>query len=61
MVNAVINQDTGASLDYRKVIQDETTFLVWNKAAANEFGRLVQGVGGGLKDPTQYYLSHAKQ
>jgi hypothetical protein len=46
MANAVINQDTGAGLDYRQFIQDETTFPVWNKAAANEFGRLAQCVGG---------------
>jgi hypothetical protein len=44
MANAVINQDTGASLEYRQLIQDETTFPIWNKAAANEFGRLVQVV-----------------
>jgi hypothetical protein len=49
MVNAVINQDTGASLDYRHLIQDETTFPVWNKAAANKFGRLAQGVGGRIE------------
>jgi hypothetical protein len=41
-----INQDIGASLGYRQLIQDGATFLVWNKAAANEFGRLAQGVGG---------------
>jgi hypothetical protein len=45
MVNAVINQDTGTSLEYRQLIQDETTLPVWNKAEANEFGYLAQGVG----------------
>jgi hypothetical protein len=45
MANDVINQDTGTSLKYRQLIQDETTFPVWNKAAANEFGRLAQGFG----------------
>jgi hypothetical protein len=45
MANAVINEDTGAILEYCHLIQDETTFPVWNKAAANEFGRLDQGVG----------------
>jgi hypothetical protein len=49
MSNAVINQDTGASLEYHKLIQDETAFPVWNKAAANECGRLAQGVGGGIE------------
>jgi hypothetical protein len=45
MSNAEINQETCASLEYRHLIQDETTFSVWNKAAANEFGRLAQGFG----------------
>jgi hypothetical protein len=50
MDNAVINEDTGASLEYRHLIQDETTFPIWNKGAANEFGRLVQGVGCRIED-----------
>jgi hypothetical protein len=49
MANAVIDQDTGASLDHRRLIQDETTFPVWNKAATNEFGRLSQVVGGRIE------------
>jgi hypothetical protein len=49
MANAVINEDTGASLEYRHLIQDETTFPIWNKAAANEFGRLAQCVGGRIE------------
>jgi hypothetical protein len=38
MVNDVINQYNGASLEYLHLIQDETTFPVCNKASANEFG-----------------------
>jgi hypothetical protein len=49
MVNDVINQDTCASLEYRQLIQDETTLPVWNKEAANEFGRLSQGFGGRIE------------
>jgi hypothetical protein len=49
MANAVINEDTGASLEYRHLIQDETAFHIWNKAAANECGRLTQGVGGRIE------------
>jgi hypothetical protein len=45
MANSVINEDTGASLEYRHLIKDDSTFTVWNKAAANEFGRLAQDVG----------------
>jgi hypothetical protein len=49
MADAVINQDTGASLEYRHLIQDEATFPVWNKAAENEFRCLAQGVGGRIE------------
>jgi hypothetical protein len=49
MADAVINQDTGASLEYCQLMKDETTFTVYNKAEANEFGRLVQGVGGRIE------------
>jgi hypothetical protein len=45
MFNSVINEDTGASLEYRNLTKDDSRFTVWNKAAANEFGRLAQGVG----------------
>jgi hypothetical protein len=46
MANAAINQDTGDSLEYCHLKQDEATFPVWNKASSNEFGRLDQGIGG---------------
>jgi hypothetical protein len=49
MANAVINQDTGARLEYHQLIQDETTFLVWNNVTVYEFGRLSQGVGGRIE------------
>jgi hypothetical protein len=45
MTNSVINEDTGASLEYLHLIKDTSTFTIWNKGAANEFGRLAQGVG----------------
>jgi hypothetical protein len=49
MANSVINEDTVASLEYRHLIQDDSTFPVWNKEAAHEFGRLAQGVGGRIE------------
>jgi hypothetical protein len=61
MANAVINEDTGASLEYRHLIQDETTFLVWNRAAANECGRLAQGVGGTIEGSNTIFLSLVMQ
>jgi hypothetical protein len=61
MANDVINQDTSAILEYRHRIQYETTFTVWNKAAANEFGRLAQGVGGRIEGSNTIFLSHPMQ
>jgi hypothetical protein len=59
MVNAVINQDTSASMEYLQLIQDETTFPVWNKAAAKKFGRLAQGVGGRIEvSNTSFFIPH---
>jgi hypothetical protein len=45
MANSVIKEETGASLEYRHIINDASTFTIWNEATANEFGRLAQGVG----------------
>jgi hypothetical protein len=49
MANSVINEDTGASLEYRHLINDASTFTIWNQAAANEFGRLAQGLGNRIE------------
>jgi hypothetical protein len=60
MVNAIINQDTEARLEYRHLIQDKTTLPVWNKAAADEFGRLAQGVGGRNEGSnTIFFIPHS--
>jgi hypothetical protein len=60
MPNAVINQDNGSSLEYLHLIQDETTFTVWNKAAENEFGWLAQGVGYRMEvSDTIFFIAHS--
>jgi hypothetical protein len=56
MVNSVINEDTGASLEYRHLIKDDSTFTVWNKAAANEFGILAQGVGNRIEGSNTFFF-----
>jgi hypothetical protein len=35
MANSVINEDTDPSLEYHHLIQNDSTFPVWNKASAN--------------------------
>jgi hypothetical protein len=44
--NAIINPDTGISMEYRELITNPTATAVWSLSTANEFGRLPQGVGG---------------
>jgi hypothetical protein len=56
MANLVINEDTVASLEYHHLIQDDSTFPVWNKAAENEFGRLAQGVGGRIEGSSTIFF-----
>jgi hypothetical protein len=56
MANSVINEDTGASIEYRHLIKDDNTFTIWNKAAANEFGRLAQGVGDRIEGSNTFFF-----
>jgi hypothetical protein len=56
MDNSVINEETGASLEYRHLIKDTSTFPIWNKAAVNEFGRLVQGVGERITGSNTFFF-----
>jgi len=44
--NAIINPETGKSMEYRDLIRDPTTKAAWLTSSANEFGHLAQGIGG---------------
>jgi hypothetical protein len=57
MENAVIHPTTGANMEYRGLIADKETFPTWDRAAANEFGRLAQGVGGRIEGSNNIYFS----
>jgi hypothetical protein len=56
MANSVINEDTGISLEYLHLIKDDSTFTVWNKAAANKFGRLTQGVVDHIEGSNTFFF-----
>jgi hypothetical protein len=43
--NAVAHPTTGKLMEYRQLITDPETCEAWQISAANEFGRLAQGVG----------------
>ena len=47
--HAVLDQDTGELLEYRRLLKHPRFEQVWNKSAADEFGRLAQGIGGRIK------------
>jgi hypothetical protein len=49
--NTVIHPTTGRLMEYRQLITDPATRDAWQLSAANEFGRLAQGVGGRIKEP----------
>ena len=46
---AVMDQATGKMLNYRQLRRDPKYSAEWNVSAANEFGRLANGVGGRVK------------
>jgi hypothetical protein len=49
MANAGIHPTTGANMEYRGLISYDETLPTWDRADANEFGRLAQGVGGHIE------------
>jgi hypothetical protein len=48
-IQLIRDNDTGEYLNYRQLIRDPKHQKIWNTSAANEFGRLAQGVGGRVK------------
>jgi hypothetical protein len=47
--NAVLHPTTGKPMTYRELLRDPLTKADWELSAANEFGRLAQGVGGRIQ------------
>jgi hypothetical protein len=43
--DAVINEETGKSMEHKDLLKDPKYREDWSRAAANEFGRLFNGVG----------------
>ena len=49
---AVMDTETGRMLNYRQLLRLPKYKGPWSVSAANEFGRLANGVGGRIKNPT---------
>jgi hypothetical protein len=47
--HAVLHQETGELLEYRRLLKHPCFKDVWNRSAADEFERLAQGIGGRIK------------
>jgi hypothetical protein len=56
--NAVAHPTTGKLMEYRQLITDPETCEAWQISAANEFGRLAQGVGGRVKGTNTIAFIH---
>jgi hypothetical protein len=61
LANAVIDPDTGTAQEYRQLIADPKTRDVWLHSAANEFGRLAQGVKTRIKGTNTINFIHRSQ
>jgi hypothetical protein len=59
-VHAVLDQETGQLLEYRQLLKHPRLKEVWNRSAADEFGRLAQGIGGRVKgtDTIRFIQKH---
>ena len=47
---SITHQEIGKQLEYRHLKKDPQTRPTWDISGANEFGRLMQGIGTGDKD-----------
>jgi hypothetical protein len=60
--DAIIDEETGKSMEYKDLLKDPKYREDWSRAAANEFGRLFNGVGKNADGTqrivgTNYYMS----
>ena len=58
--HAVLDQETGELLEYRRLLKHPRFKEVWNRSAADEFGRLAQGIGGRIKGTNTMQFVHKK-
>ena len=47
-----MDKNTGKMLEYRQLMRHPAYRADWSLSSANEFGRLANGVGGRIKNPT---------
>jgi hypothetical protein len=58
--HAVLDQETGELLEYRRLLKHPRFKEVWNRSAADEFRRLAQGIEGRIKGTNTMQFAHKK-
>ena len=60
-INTVVDPDTGEHMEYRQLISNPRTSALWQRSAANEFGRLAQGVGDRIQGTDTIHFIHKSE
>ena len=58
----ITHSETGKSMEYRDLIADPSTHATWLRSAANESGRLAQGLSDNCVEPTNtiFFIPRSK-
>ena len=58
----ITHSETGKSMEYKDLIADPSTRATWLRSAANEFGRLAQGLSDNRVEPTNtiFFIPRSK-
>eukprot|EP00804_Cyclotella_cryptica_P025603 CCRYP_002838-RA/>CCRYP_002838-RA protein AED:0.23 eAED:0.23 QI:0/-1/0/1/-1/1/1/0/716 len=57
---AVLDPNSGKQLNYRQLLQHPKYKVAWSRSAADEFGRLAQGVGDRVKGTDTIHFIHER-
>ena len=61
LINSVLDHDTGQLLEYRQLLKHPKFIEIWTRSAADEFGRLAQGIGGRIKGTDTICFIHKRE
>jgi hypothetical protein len=59
--HSVLNQETGQLLEYHQLLKNPKFKEIWTRSAADEFGRLAQGIGGRIKGTDTIRCIHKRE
>ena len=56
--HSVLDHETGQLLEYCQLLKNPKFKEIWTRSAADEFGRLAQGIGGRIKGTDTIHFIH---